>query len=501
MDRSRRIFMRQSALLGLGGALGSMGLRLPALDAAAPAGDYKALVCIFLGGGNDAANMVLATDPDSWGRYQAARSVTPAPISLAAPGTPATPGALGPLGAAALGGVLPITPRTTQGWPDGTQGTGARSFALHPLMPLLQQRFAQGQLAIVANVGTLVQPVDKASYLAGSVPVPQNLFSHSDQQIAWQAGGTAGSNLGWGGLMADLLAAGGSLGTFTPISLAGNAQLLTGRTLSGYQVALQGAVPIRAATASTLFGNPLGPAALTRVITRATGVSPFQTGYGSVVALSMASQDTLNKALAGVAPVPAPPPVTDPMAGAASVNPLALQLQTVAALVSAGKALGLRRQIFFVQHGPYDYHLGENNGWHLLMAQLDGALDYFMQALGANRDQVTAATLSEFGRCFVSNGSGTDHGWGGHQLVLGGAVKGGDLYGTYPTVGVDGNGFVNPGALPNTGAWIPTLPMDQYAATFGAWMGLSSPQLLGIFPNLANFPGGAAGLGFLQEGG
>jgi len=458
------------------------------------------LVCIFLFGGNDSANMVLATDPDSWGRYQSARATGTSPIALAPPGTAPAPGGMGTLGAAALGGVLPITPRTLQPWPEGTTGTGARTFALHPLMPNLQQLFTQGHAAIVANVGSLLEPVTKAGYLNGSAKVPDSLFSHSDQQAFWQ---TAGAMQGWGGLMGDLLASSNPKEVFTAISLFGNAPFLAGNNLVGYQTSISGAVPILGLGQGTLFGSSAAPALFKTLITQPTLASPFEAAHASVVARSIASQGQLNAALQSVASLPDPPLVTDPVTGVAGGNPLALELQAVARQIAAGQSLGMTRQIFFVGHSTYDYHSNQNLGHPLLLASLDSALGYFYQTLGSlggqdMTQQVTAFTMSEFGRCFISNGTGTDHGWGGHHVVLGGAVKGGDLYGTYPTVGVDLAGFENPGALPYTGAWIPTLALDQYAATLGAWLGLTPAQLLGILPNLGNFTSAnRVGLGFL----
>jgi uncharacterized protein (DUF1501 family) len=500
MDASRRDFLRMAAALGLGRALGAFGLRPGPLDATQ---DYRALVCLFLDGGNDSANMVLATDDASWSRYQSARNTGPAPIALAAPGTAPTPGALATLGAQALGGVLPIVPRTAQPWPDGTPGTGTRTFALHPLMPNVQQLFQQGHAAVVANVGTLVRPVTRQSYLGGSVPVPRSLFSHSDQASAWQTGGPEGTPFGWGGLLGDVFASSNRNPVFTAISLSGNVSLLAGSTVNGYQVDLGRAVPILGLAQPDLFGNGAAPTLLRKLITDPTGTSPFQTGHASVVARSIAAQGILDAALQGVPAPPDPPLSLEPVSGQYRVSALALKLQAVARLIAAGPSLGLTRQIFFVSQGSYDFHQSANLGHHRLLAELDTALGYFYGTLGAlggqdRTAQVTTCTLSEFGRGFISNGSGTDHGWGGHQLVVGGAVKGGDFYGVYPTAGVDLGGFVNPGALPGTGAWLPTVAVDQLAATLGAWLGLSDAQLLAIFPNLGPLTnGGALGLGFL----
>ena len=504
MPTSRRDFLRLGAALGLAPALQPFGLRLAALGAAAAPTDYRAIVCLFLFGGNDSANMVLATDPDSWGRYQSARNQGTSNIALASPGAAATAKGLGSLGAPALGGVLPITPRTDQGWAAGTTGSGARTFALHPLMPNLQALFAQGKAAVVANLGPLVQPVTKAQYKAGSVPVPRNLFSHTDQQSTWQTGAGEGARLGWGGLLGDVLASGNGNALFTAISVSGNAVLLSGRSTIGYQSSASGPIAITGLHQSSFFGSTAGPAALQSIISTPTSAYPsyFQQDHAAVVNRSAAAQQQLANALAAIAAAPAPPKMTDPMSGAAVTNPVAVGLQTIANLIAAGQVAGMKRQVFFLAVGGFDTHLEENSSHPKLMASLDGGLAYFQQTLANLNGQdltgnVTAFTMSDFGRTFTSNGSGTDHGWGAHHLVVGGAVQGGDIFGRYPTVGVDLGAFVNPDAL-YSGVWVPTTAVDQYAATLGSWMGVGDADLAAIFPNLANFAsGGTAKLGFL----
>jgi uncharacterized protein (DUF1501 family) len=271
--------MDRRHLLRLGGAFGALGVGAPfALQLAAAgsaagqsAGDYKALVCIFLFGGNDAHNMVLATDTDSWGRYFSTRNTGADPIALLPVGTPPTPvgqvnsltGRVADLTSPeAWGGVLPITPRTAQRIPEGTNATG-RTFALHPFMAPLQTLFGQGRLAVLANVGTLIQPTTKTQYQARSVGIPTSLFSHNDQQSTWQALSTEGARTGWGGRFADLVASmNGSSTLFTAVSTAGNAVFLSGQTVVQYQLSTgaQPAVVIAGQQGSSLFGSSIGPA-------------------------------------------------------------------------------------------------------------------------------------------------------------------------------------------------------------------------------------------------
>lgn len=509
MSTSRRDVLRLLAATGLSPLLQPFGLRLAALGAAAQASDYKATVCLFLFGGNDSANMVLATDADSWGRYQSARNTGTQVIALAAPGTAAVAGGLGASGAPALGGVLPIVPATDNGWPAGTtpSGSGPRTFALHPLMPQLQSLFSQGKAAVVANVGPLLEPTTRAQYLAGSTlahPLPPLLFSHSDQQSTWQTGAVAGARTGWGGLMCDLLASANPATTFTAISVSGNAVYLAGHSTIGYQSSATGPIAISGLQGKSLFGSAVAPADLAALIGGPAPTYPsyFQADYAAVVNRSTVAQQQLANALLAITPAAAPPQVADPLTGALAANPVATGLQTILNLIAAGQVLGMKRQTFFLGIQGFDTHIDENSFHPRLMASLDGALGYFYEALGNLNgadltSKVTAFTMSDFSRTFTSNGSGTDHGWGGHHLVVGGAVNGGNLYGQYPTVGVALGTFVNPDAI-YSGVWVPTTAVDQYAATLGNWMGVGASDLATIFPNLSNFAtNGSALLGFL----
>jgi len=499
---SRREFLRLTSALSFAGSIGGpLGLNLAAIGSAAaqsaPPTDYRALVCVFLFGGNDTANMVLPTDADSWARYQSARNQGASPIALMAPGTP--PDATAPGGTpAALGGVLPIVPKTSQPWPAGTVPSGtARTFALHPQLPSLQSLFASGQLAILANVGTLIAPTTKAQYTAKQATLPRSLFSHNDQQSEWQAGAAEGARIGWGGQFADALLGANSNPIFTAISTSGNAVMLAGQNTLQYQVAANGAIGINGIAGTSLFGAATGPATLNAVITAPGGASLFQSDYSAVVNRSISAAATLNQALAPIT-ITAPTQYTNPVSGALANNPLAIQLQTVSRIIAANQALGARRQVFFVSIGGFDTHASQNAVQPILMAQIDHGLNYFYSTLTSLslQNSVTAFTMSEFARTFTTNGLGTDHAWGSHHMILGGAVKGGDIYNQFPTVGVDlaSTGFNNPDAI-GSGDLIPTVAVDQYAATLGSWFGASPTVLSAIFPNLVNFS--TSNLGFV----
>ena len=502
---SRRDFARYLAMLGVAsGSAAPFALQLSAMNAASAqtASNYRALVCIFLFGGNDAHNAVLATDSDSFNRYFAARNTGADPIALMPVGTaPLALGATSPYNGRTVvraspeywGGVVPITPATTQAVPPGTNAT-SRTFALHPMLSPLVPLFSAGRLAVMANVGTLIQPTTKAQYVARSVPLPSNLYSHNDQQSEWQAGAGEGARYGWGGGLADLVFSQNTNTVFTAISTAGNAVLLSGHSVVQYQVSTSAtpAVVVNGATASSLFGSSVAAQRLSDIIRDTSSASYLASDQASVVKRSMDSATLLNSAFsnAAVQAVPTIPTYTNPITNATQTNSLALQLQTVARLIAANALLGAKRQVFFVSLGGWDTHQFENTTQPNLLAQVAQALTYFDTALsnlgGVDmRPSVTAFTASDFSRTFSSNGSGTDHAWGSHHFIYGGAVKAGTIYGQYPTLGVDSGSFQNPNMTGN--ALIPTTSVDQYAATLGSWFGASASNLAAIFPNLSRF--------------
>ncbi len=512
LDASRRVFLAQAGRLSmLAGAGAPLALNLLAAGSAAAqsAGDYKALVCVFMFGGNDAYNMVLPTDAASWQAYSGTRNQAPDSIALLAPGTApsATAAAASP---ARLGGVLPIAPINAQG----------RTFALHPLMGSMRTLFnTDRRLAIVPNIGPLVMPTTKAQYGLSNHPKPKRLFSHNDQQNTWQALAPEGATRGWGGRMGDLLAGQNSRAAFTAISAAGNAVWLAGQTVQQYQVGSNGATRLGVDTNGRVYGSVDVGSALHRIVSGTRGSHVFEADLAAVAQRSIEAEATLRNALrpasdAEFGTMPGTGSYSaandpklqydNPLTGTRSANSLAQQLQVVARMIDAGLRgqTGVRRQIFFVSMGGFDTHDNQNRSHADLMARLAQALAYFDSSIGAlgARNNVTTFTASDFGRTFTSNGDGTDHGWGAHQFVLGGAVRGGDLYGRFPTVGVkngNNNNFdSSPDQLGN-GSMLPGTSVDQLGATLGAWFGLSAAQLADIFPNLANFNASERNLGFM----
>jgi uncharacterized protein (DUF1501 family) len=511
-NASRRLFLRQAgAMSALMGAGTPVALNLAALGSAAAqaSGDYKAIVCLFLYGGNDSYNLVLPTDSGSWAAYTATRTQAPDPIALLAPGTPAN-GTAAAGSPARLGGVLPLAVANAQG----------RSFALHPLMVSVQGLFnADRRVAVLPNIGPLVRPTSKADYASSSFPKPARLFSHNDQQNTWQALAPEGSTRGWGGRLADQLQALNGKPIFSAISAAGNSVWLSGEQVLQYQVNTTGAVPLGVDTSGRVFGSAVAGATLQRLASTARGSHPFEVDAAAVGARAIAAEAALRTALRpaadasfGTAPasgsyVQSNDPklrYLNPLTGASAYNGLAGQLQMVARLVDAGMsgATGARRQVFFVSLGGFDTHDQQNRNQADLFARLDHALKYFDTTLGAlnARNQVTTFTASDFGRTFTSNGDGTDHGWGSHHLVMGGAVKGGDLYGTFPTLATknaNNNNFDGSPQQLGNGALLPGTAVDQLGYTLGTWFGLTPAQLLDIFPNLSNFNASVRNLGFM----
>jgi len=456
-----------ASMAGISASPFILGLNSMAAMAQSSTSGYKALVCVFLQGGNDGHGTVIATDSSSFSAFTQARSGAP---GLAYP----------------MNSLLPIALKTPQ--------TG-RTFALNPSLTGIQNLFNAGRAAIVANTGTLIAPATKAQVNANSVPLPASLFSHFDQTAAWQAiasnGGSA-EHVGWGGAVADLIESMNTNSMFTCISTAGIALFLSGQTSFQLNVTSAGPIPIYG-LANPLFGLPASANPLASILT-ADESNLFAKEYGVVVNRSTEAQATLASAMlpAGAGGVPNPPQYLDPMTNKLADNPLATSLQTVARIISGNSSLGVQRQIFYVQLGSFDTHDNQAVQHARLLTQLGQGLEYFdgvMTAAGLG-NQVTTFTASDFGRTLTSNSDGTDHGWGSHHFVVGGAVQGQDMYGQYPVVGANQANDVGAGRL------IPTTAVDQYAGTLARWFGLSDGQVRQVFPNFGNF-GSSPYLGFL----
>lgn len=470
---ARRAFLQRSGALGMAGAASGWALNLAAIGEAAAfdASDYKALVCVFLTGGNDHNNTIVPYDPSSWSAYWAIRGGS-AGVALPRDPTWAKAG----LHATALAPATPLA--------------GGRQYALAPSMAPLLPLFNAGSMAVVLNVGPLVQPVTRAQYLARSVPLPPKLFSHNDQQSVWQASQPEGATAGWGGRMGDLaLASNGGSSLFTCVTPAGNAVMLSGTRAVPYLIGTSGAVRLRAAT-SAVGGSTAVRDALAAMVQRSSS-HLLEDDYAAVVRRSIAAERQVGGALAAWPESAMPrfePASNATLAAQLAGNPLAAQLRVVARMIAARGTLGVKRQVFLVSMAGFDHHDGLVDGHPLLLGRVAAAMRAFhdtMQDLGV-ADRVVQFTASDFGRTLSYNGDGSDHGWGGHHWVIGGGVKGRAFYGTPPAIEVDGNGDVGAGRL------IPTTSVDQYGGTLARWFGVSSGELATVLPNVGNFGAGPA---------
>jgi len=454
-NASRRAFLQRTSMLSVAGAAAPWALNLAAMGeaAAATASDYKALVCVFLYGGNDYGNTLIPYDNTRYALYQGMR----------------------PTLAYALSALTPTLLTPTTALPGGIQYALAPELA--PLLPL----FTSNRLAVILNVGTLVQPTTKAQYAAKSVPLPPKLFSHNDQQSVWQSSAPEGATSGWGGRMGDLFEAGNGNATFTCVNVSSNAVFLSGHTAVQYQVSPSGPVALNGVN-TPLFGSATCSAALHSLVT-APRTHLFENEYTRVMSRSLVAGDALTSALAG-----------GPAIGTVfpTGNGLADQLKLVARMISTSSEVGAKRQVFFVSLGGFDNHDGLASIHPGLLTSVADAMSAFYNAtveLGV-ANQVTSFTASDFGRTLTAN-NGSDHGWGSMHFTLGGAVNGGRYYGSAPIVANDGPDDVGQGRL------LPSTSVDQYAATLGRWFGISDTDLLTVLPNLAHWNASQRTLGFV----
>lgn len=494
---NRRQFVRQSACAALGltgmvNTLAHLKLINAALAQSAPP-DYKALVVLFLFGGNDSNNMLMPQMSHAeYNNYKSARGI----LKIFDPADPAKLA------------TDPASIALTS--PDG-------DFGVHPNMNPIAGLFNSGDLAFVANTGSLSYPITRAQYIAGSVPKPPQLFSHSDQQLQWQSSlPDRPFTTGWGGRVADLLSVPSSGSVSMSVSLSGINSLQVGNDVAQYAVSSSGAI-------SFAGYDSTGPGAYDLALNtdgtyttsyhgkrfqafedvmRYTHTHLLEEGYNDVVRRARANEGLIGAALTAAAASGVNFDTMFPDRNATTTGvqntSLDLQLKMIAKLIAGRTALGNSRQIFFCSVGGYDTHQNQLSAHATLMTELSDALKSFkdtMVALGVH-DNVLTVTHSDFTRTLTPNGTdtaaGSDHGWGGHQIVMGGAVKtkagggatGGRIYGTFPSLVVGNNQDVDA----NRGRWIPTSSVDQYAAVAAKWLGVSSTALATIFPNLGRFP-------------
>ena len=445
---ARRAFLKRAAAMSaFSGSSFVANLAMMSDAVAQTATDYKALVCVFLLGGNDHGNTVAPISGANYNAYVSARNG----IAL---------GQSSP---------LPITPAaTTAGAYSGP------ALGLHPSLAGVKRLFDSGKCALLANVATLVQPTTKSQYNGGQF-LPLQLFSHSDQQSAWQTGfPDSASQTGWLGRVGDaMLASNGSSPVSMCMSLGGNNSIQAGSNVIQYQLTTQGSVQINGiSTQNGLYGNAANAALMRQVIEQTGSNNLFENEYATIVRRSITADESVRAALAS-----APASTSALIAN----NPLAAQLNLVARMIAARASLGHKRQIYYATLGGFDFHsnlLTEQAG---RLGLVSSALEAFYNAtatLGV-ADKVTTFTASDFGRALLANGDGSDHGWGGHHFIVGGAVKGGKLYGRFPDYALGSNDDVGEGRL------LPSTSVDEYAAVLARWFGVT--DLTAVLPHLTRF--------------
>lgn len=452
-NASRRVFLQRMGQLSAAGVAAPWAANLAAMgDAAAfnAGNDYKALVCIFMYGGNDNTNTLVPVDASSYAQYSSMRRTLATPLSRLAA----------------------TTLRPSAALNDG------RQYALAPELAPLKSIFDAGDLAVQLNVGPLIQPTTIAQYRAQNVPLPPKLGSHSDQQMIWQSSQPEVTKEGWGGKLGDLaMASNGANSSFTCMSASGQTLFLSGERAFGYSVGPNGAVALN--DLSDQYGSclrhytPNCASALQTILTEGR-YNVLEYDYNQIFRRSISAVSKVNNGLNTV-----PGQLT---AGFPNTQ-LGKQLATVARLIAARNALGVKRQVYFVSMGGFDTHDAMTTKHPALLAQVGNAMAAFYQATKAMgiQNQVTTFTASEFGRTMETNGAGSEHGWGGEHFIMGGAVKGGRFYGKAP------NYTLNAEENVRNGMFLPTTSVDQFAATLAKWFGVADSEMGIVLPNLKNF--------------
>ncbi|MFK8045446.1 MAG: DUF1501 domain-containing protein [Crocinitomicaceae bacterium] len=443
MTQSRRNFIKTASLAALGlSAPASAMVQLKALNSlmsappVLPFGNYKALVFVFLGGGNDSFNMLAPKSNTEYGHYATTRS------NLAIP-------------------------------QNDLLGISSNDFGLHPSLTGVKQMFDNGDLAMLANVGTLIEPTTVAQYQNGTVPIPLGLFSHLDQYNHWQtAQPQMRVNKGWGGKIADMVGSTNvNQNISMNVSLGGSNLFQAGNTTVPFSMNRNG--PKLPLYYDATWGNNEARKAMTDSLLYHNYQDPFQKTYADTFRESLEAGIEFKQAIDAL------PPFTTTF----STANISQELEMVAKTIAVRNTLGFERQIFFLRHNGWDHHDD------LLTRQADGLADInaamveFKQALDEMGmfDDVTTFVGSEFARTLTSNGNGSDHAWGGNAMVMGGDVIGNQIYGSYPSLEIGSTQYIDGGVI------APTMATDSLFSELALWYGLTPSDLSTIFPNVANF--------------
>lgn len=463
---TRRRFMKAAAAGGLAYAFGRTAGTVHAQSVGISGfNDYKALVCVFLAGGNDCWNMVVPTSPAEYNAYSRSRGGEAGVGSgLAIP----------------LASLLPLSLQVAH--PDGM------TFGLHPSMAAFQGLFNSAHAAVVANVGPLIRPTTKAQYQTPGWELPPQLFSHNDQQDQWHSlRGKAILKSGWGGRVADVLNAqlGGQQLSLN-VSLAGQTYFQASEVALPYVMGSTGAATFSGfGTAGAALARRNAFEAIVNASRSSTSNTLYERSFANIQQRAVQFADRVNTAISGARSFAALPD------SGATLTPLQQQLRTVAKMISARASLSMSRQVFFVSTGGFDTHddlVADQPG---LLSNVSVSIKSFYDALTemGMENSATLFTHSDFGRTLTSNGDGSDHAWGGVQFVVGGAVRGQEIYGQYPALAIGSERDVG------GGRFIPTTSADQYAATLASWFGVQDADLPKVAPSITNFT--TRNLGFL----
>ncbi|PCJ81789.1 MAG: hypothetical protein COA49_03920 [Bacteroidetes bacterium] len=455
---SRRKFIANTGCAAMGStaflsSFTTLGM-MNSLVAPPPPDDYRALVCILLAGGNDSYNMVVPTTSEPYNVYANTRS------NLALPS----------------GSLLPL---------NYTDSAGI-NYGLNPAMPEVANMFNSGRAAVIANVGTLIEPVTKAQILAGTAPLPLGLMSHADQSRHWQTSiPQTRSAKGWGGKVADILASGNTNQDMSMnLSLAGTNLWQSGNIVDEFAITSQGSVGINILGDTDPFAVLVGNG-ITSILDQQYSDILKQT-YANKVNSSQNQHDVFTAAL----------DTLSPLSTQFANTQISEQLNMVAKSIAVSGGLGMERQTYYIQLSGFDNHGEVLNNQGAQLSLLSAAIGSFYEAMDelGIAEKVTTFTISDFARTLTSNGSGSDHAWGGNALVFGGAVNGGQIYGQYPSLDLGGVLEVGNGVL------IPEISTDQYFAELALWLGVLPSSLPDIFPNVENFytPGTGNPVGFMN---
>ncbi len=437
---NRRDFLK----LGAASIIGSGVANFPNLSFAQSAfSDYKALVCVFLHGGNDGFNLIVPTDANSYSEYANSRQNLAVESNL----------------------LLPISPLSNDG----------HTYGLHPSAAPLQSLFDDGKMAIVRNTGHLIEPVTRAQILDNSANLPTELFSHNNQQNQWKTINTNPlSTSGWGGRLANLFATQQSEPLLTGISVDDRSLWLSHPDTQDLSISANGFNDYWYVDQNDNGSENKRRTAYLENLYRAHN-KEFNKGIAGVQQRTLELVESIGSTLSASTPISTVFP---------EGSRIASRLKQVANMIGSREALGMHRQVFFVEMGGFDTHDTQNRDQAELFNMLSTSLKAFYDALteiGVAGD-VTTFTASEFGRTLTSNGDGTDHGWGSNHLVIGDAVRGGDMYGAMPSLAIEGADDSG-----RRGRIIPTTSVEQYVHSMLQWYGLDSTQINTVLPNAGAF--------------